>query len=587
MHIAGWGFPAMSWGFDLPNLDSVLWIILAAALVLNLAVTLVLTRRWLRGRSAAPDGRTADQRLAMAIDGLESLDSGFALFDRDDRLVLCNETYRRANTLTADLLAPGTLRIDILRAAAQRGPGALSDAEADAWVEDELNRSRSSGLPFDRIHDDDRWYRVSEFATVGGGMVRTLTDITDVKRHEAALRHAQKIEAIGQLAGGLAHEFNNILTAVGGFAELARRRLEQPKVDRERIGKLLTEVVLGVRRGGNLTRQILTFSRRQAVETKVIEISESIDSVKGIIESLASNGIEVAFDLNCGTALVEVDPSQLEQAVINLALNARDAMPEGGKLTVACKTVSLDAGFVAAHKGSRPGAHAAISLSDSGMGMDATVISRIFEPFFTTKEDGNGTGLGLATTYGFVRQAGGIVTVESLPGKGSVFTLYLPIADAESKEDDGPLAPRGGAILVVDDEQTVRDFATLALEELGYEVHCAGGADEALATLAKAKGQIDVLLTDVMMPGLSGPELAGQVAQRHPDVTVIYMSGYENRRLAKERMVAKGETCLFKPFTQEMLDRAVRRALAARPRPERDDTSDQPEPPRKLGGMAG
>ncbi len=585
MDIAGWGFPAVSWGTDLPNLDSVPWIIIAAALALNLAVTLLLTRRWLQGRATAGDGRTTDQRLAMAIDGLESLDSGFALFDRDDRLVLCNETYRRANALTADLLSPGTLRTDILRAAARRGPGALSDAEADAWVEDELRRPLATGLPMDRLHDDDRWYRVSEFSTVGGGMVRTLTDITDVKRHEAALRHAQKIEAIGQLAGGLAHEFNNILTAVGGFAELARRRLEQPKIDRERIGKLLTEVVLGVRRGGNLTRQILTFSRRQTMETRVVEIGESVDAVKGIIESLASTGIEVAFDMDCGDALVEVDPSQLEQAIINLALNARDAMPDGGRLSLACKTVSLDAGFVAAHKGCRPGPHAAISLSDTGVGMDATVMSRIFEPFFTTKEDGNGTGLGLATTYGFVRQAGGIVTVESLPGKGSAFTIYLPIADAEQKEADLPLAPRGGAILVVDDEQTVRDFATLALEELGYEVHCAGGADEALATLAKARGKIDVLLTDVMMPGLSGPELAGQVAQRHPDVTVIYMSGYENRRLAKERMVAKGETCLFKPFTQEMLDRAIRRALAEPPGESADDVSDPPEPPRKLGGM--
>ncbi len=575
----------MPWGLELPNLESVPWIILATALALNLAATLVLTRRWLRGRAASPDGRTAEQRLAMTIHGLDSLDWGFALFDRDDRLVLCNETYRRANALTADQLVPGTLRAEILRAAAKSGPEALSSTEAEAWVEEELNRPPESGQPLDRIHDDDRWYRISEFRTVSGGLVRTLTDITDVKRHEAALRHAQKIEAIGQLAGGLAHEFNNILTAVGGFAELARRRLEQPKVDRERVGKLLTEVVLGVRRGGNLTRQILTFSRRQAVETRVVDVGESVASIKGIIGSLASTGIEVAFDMSCDNALVEVDPSQLEQAIINLALNARDAMPDGGQLSLACKTVTLDAGFVAAHKGSRPGPYAAISLSDTGVGMDATVMSRIFEPFFTTKEDGNGTGLGLATTYGFVRQSGGIVTVESLPGKGSTFTLYLPIADAERKEEDAPLAPRGGAILVVDDEQTVRDFATLALEELGYEVHCAGGADEALVTLAKARGQIDVLLTDVMMPGLSGPELATQVAHRHPEVTVLYMSGYENRRLAKERMLAKGETCLFKPFTQERLDHAIRRALARRSGPAPEAVSDPPDPPRKLGGM--
>ena len=319
----------------------------------------------------------------------------------------------------------------------------------------------------------------------------------------------------------------------------------------------------------------------------MVDVNEPIDGVKGIVESLASNGITVTFDLQCDGALVEIDPSQLEQAIINLALNARDAMPDGGTLTVAGRTVTLEPGFVAAHKGSRPGPHAAISLSDTGTGMDATVVSRIFEPFFTTKEDGRGTGLGLATVYGFARQAGGIVTVESMPGRGSVFTLYLPIADAARREAEAPLAPRGGAVLVVDDEQTVRDFATLALEELGYEVHCAGGADDALAKLARRKGQIDVVLTDVMMPGLSGPELARQVEQLYPEVTVIYMSGYENRRLAKERMVAKGELCLYKPFTQEMLDRAVRRARASEP--DREPTSRRvagaAEAPRKRSGL--
>lgn len=584
------GIPVASWGTALPNLDSILWIILTATVVLNLVVTLILWRRWMRGRSVATDGRTADQRLAMTVDGLESLDSGFALFDRNDRLALCNETYRRANSLTADLLVPGTRRIDILLAAAERGIGGLSPEDAETWAEDEFKRPLASRQPIDRLHDDDHWYRVSEFPTVGGGLVRTLTDITDVKRHEAALRHAQKIEAIGQLAGGLAHEFNNILTAVGGFSELARRRLEQPKVDRARVIKLLNEVILGVRRGGALTRQILTFSRRQAVETKIVAVQEPINDVKGIIESLGSTGIDVTFDLNCGKSLIEVDPSQMEQAIINLALNARDAMPDGGKLSVSCKTVTLDTAFVSAHKGSRPGPHAAISVADTGVGMDATIASRVFEPFFTTKEDGTGTGLGLATLYGFVRQAGGIVTVESLPGKGSIFTVYFPIASADRWEAEAPLPPRGGAVLVVDDEQTVRDFATLALEELGYTVQCANGADEALATLARGKGNIDVLLTDVMMPGLSGPELARQVEQRHPEVNVIYMSGYENRRLAKERMVAKGEVCLFKPFSQEMLDRAVRRALghrAAAAPAASEDIGDLPNPRRKRGGVGG
>lgn len=571
------------------NLDSLLWVVLAASVVLNLAVTLLLWRRWMLARSPGSDGRTADQRLAMTVDALESLDSGFALFDRDNRLLLCNEAYRRANALTSDLLVPGTLRVDVLHAAAARGADALAGQDADAWVQAELDRPPATEQPLDRRYDDDRWYRLSEFRTLGGGLVQMLTDITDVKRHEAALRHAQKIEAIGQLAGGLAHEFNNILTSVGGFSELARRRLEQPEINRERIIKLLNEVIVGVRRGGALTRQILTFSSRQAVEPRVVEVGETIAGVKGILKSLASNGIEVAFDFACDKALVEVDPSQLEQALINLALNARDAMPDGGSLAVACKVVNLDAGFVAAHKGSRPGRHVAISVTDTGIGMDATVASRIFEPFYTTKEEGHGTGLGLSTTYGFVRQAGGIVAVESLPGKGSAFTLFLPLASAHQQAAQEPLPPRGGTVLVVDDEQTVRDFAVLALEELGYEVHCAASADEALAMLAREDGLVDLLLTDVMMPGLSGPELAQQVAERHPKVNVIYMSGYENRRLAKERMVAKGEVCLYKPFTQEMLDRAVRRAIGRKPaqEPAAIANTDARATTRKRSGLAG
>lgn len=563
----------------MPNIDSILWIVLIASITANLALAMVLWRRWRLGRAPAAGGRTADQTLALTIDGLNSVEYGVALFDRDDRLVLCNTSYRRAHALSADLMVPGAPRAEVLR----------TDAEVARRTRTTAGEHAGHEPGIDRLLDDDRWYRISESPTSGGGTTRILTDVTDVKRQEAALQNAQKVEAIGQMAAGLAHELNNIFTAIGGFSELARQRLEQPKINRQRIAKLLNEIAPGVRQGSALTRQIITFSRRQPHETKIVAAGKPIDAVKHIIGSLVSARTEIDFDLGRAKVLVEVDPSQLELAIVHLALNARDAMPDGGTLSVGCKSVSLDPDFVSAHEGGRPGPHAAISVADTGIGMDADIVSRVFEPYFTAREDGTGTGLGLTTVQDFVRQAGGIVTVESQAGKGSVFTLFLPIVSANRREQEAPLAPRGGSVLVVDDEQTVRDFATLALEDLGYQVHCAKSADEALATLGRGKLRADVLLTDVMMPGLSGPDLARQVEQRHPEVAVIYMSGYEHRRLSKERMVAKGEICLFKPFTQEMLDHAVRRALGrkAGAGPASEDNADAPPQRRKQGGIGG
>ncbi|MEE8271425.1 MAG: response regulator [Alphaproteobacteria bacterium] len=548
----------------MPNLVAPLSILLLACVALNLAVTLVLWRRWARGRLPSDTGTDAaslDNQRALLSDALESISEGFALFDRDGRLVLCNENYRNAYPRSADMLVPGTRFAEILRAEAERGACSGSAKEVEAWVQERLTRPLASAEPLDMKLSNDRWYRISEHQTRSGGVVKLLTDITEVKRHEKALQRAQKMEALGQLAGGLAHEFNNLLTAIGGFSELARRRIENPRQDRKRIAKLLDEVVSGVQRAAALTRQMLTFSRRQKVETTVIATGDAVRAIEGMLLSLLTDGIQVEIDLQDNDAPIEVDPSLLEQCIINLALNSRDAMADGGTLTVSTRVVTLDEDFAAAHKGAKPGPHAAISVTDTGVGMTATTVTRIFEPFFSTKGPAKGTGLGLAIVYGFVRQCGGIVTVESLRGKGSSLTIHLPLATGPAKVVDPILAPRGGAVLVVDDEQTVRDFVTLALEELGYDVWCAASAEEALAVLERQGEAIDLVLTDVVMPDTSGPDLARQIAERTPDLTVIFMSGYENRRLAKERMVASDEVCLFKPFTQETLDQAVRQAI--------------------------
>ena len=392
----------------------------------------------------------------------------------------------------------------------------------------------------------------------------TMQDITEQHRLEDQLRQAQRLEAVGQLAGGIAHDFNNLLTAIRGYAELLQRSL--PASDANRADA--EQILLAADRAASLTRQLLAFGRRQVLQPRVLDPADVVAGVAPMLRRLLGEHIELVTHAAPDGGRVEVDPSQFEQVVVNLAVNARDAMPDGGTLTIETSNVELDADYVAVHPEVSPGPYLALTVSDTGTGMDEATKARIFEPFFTTKEQGKGTGMGLATVYGIVKQSGGSIYVYSEPDRGSSFKIYLPRIEEEVAADAGADAPAAAptgseTILLVEDNEAVRAFATRVLAQQGYVVIQAAQGVEALA-LAEAGGDmIDLLLTDVIMPGLQGHELAEQLAARQPGLRVLYISGFTENSVIRHGVVDQGIAFLPKPFTAEALSRAVRQALDA------------------------
>ena len=394
--------------------------------------------------------------------------------------------------------------------------------------------------------------------TIGMGL-----DITERVQLEAQFRQAQKMEAVGRLAGGIAHDFNNLLTAILGYAELA---LEHLPAESD-----LAADIDQIRRAGmsasSLTRQLLAFSRRQMLKPEVICINDVVSGTETLLRRLIGEHIELATRLDPNVAHVSADPSQIEQVIVNLAVNARDAMPEGGRLTIETGNVHLDAAFAAAHMGARTGPHVTMTVSDTGIGMDEATQAQIFEPFFTTKEKTKGTGLGLATVYGVVKQSGGFIWVDSAPGLGATFTTYLPVVDAPlDAHADVPgskLTHEAGneTILLVEDQDDVRRVASAILRHGGYSVIEAGHPHAALAIVRDATARFDLLLTDVVMPDMSGRELAKLAAGDRADLKVLYMSGYAEDAIVEHGVIAPGLAFVPKPFTPKALLRAVRAAL--------------------------
>ncbi|HVH98481.1 MAG TPA: PAS domain S-box protein [Enhygromyxa sp.] len=383
-----------------------------------------------------------------------------------------------------------------------------------------------------------------------------LVDVTERKRAEAALRRseaqlrqAQKMEAVGRLAGGVAHDFNNLLVVMLGNAELLLLALDKPG-----LREAAEQIVLAGERGAALTRQILRFSRQQVVQPQVVELDELIRDTQNLLRRLLREDIELVTDLHAELGRVHIDPGQATQVLMNLAVNASDAMPHGGRLRIETRGVHVEPGGACS-----PGEHVRLTVTDTGVGMDVETQARLFEPFFTTKDPGRGTGLGLATVYGIVRQSGGCITVQSEPGTGTSFHVYLPRIDAIEQVDvepSGPLVSVIGAVtvLVVEDDEMVRKLVTDVLRENGYRVLSARDVEEALRMLAASSGVIDVLLTDVVMPGTAPAILVDQVRARHPQVRVIYMSGYAAPCDAAQ---IDARDFLAKPFTMDSLLRKL------------------------------
>ncbi len=391
----------------------------------------------------------------------------------------------------------------------------------------------------------------------------TVEDITQHRQLEHQVRQMQKMEAIGRLAGGVAHDFNNILMAISSFAELLHRKLPEHDKGHE----YLDEIVRATDRGSSLTQGLLAFSRKQVLSLRVIDLNTLITEQMEMLKRLISEDIELRFILGTDVGRVRVDPSQIEQVVMNLVINARDAMPTGGELVIETVNVGPKE-FEGDAKGAMPsGEYVALVVSDNGCGMDAETKSLIFEPFFTTKEQGKGTGLGLATVFGIVKQSSGHIHVKSEVGKGTSFKIYLPRVQEEimqARSHSREEAIRGNeTILLVEDEDAVRSSAAEYLAASGYRMLVASRGSEALELAEQHSAPIHLLVTDLIMPKMSGRELAEKVGAIHAETKLVFMSGYSNNLLASQQSVAPEHVFLQKPFRLTALGCCIRESLDA------------------------
>ncbi len=387
-------------------------------------------------------------------------------------------------------------------------------------------------------------------------------DISEQKRAEEHLRQAQKMEAVGRLAGGLAHDFNNILGIVNACTELLQSRIERVPGSAPYLGNIRK----AVERGTSLTRQLLAFTRRSTLQVQLLDLNQHLPDVRKLIRPLMGDDVEVVVRPHCETAVIEMDPGQLDQILLNLAVNARDAMPKGGKFLLETSLIQTDEVFMAQHPPMKAGKYVVLAVSDTGSGMDPGTLSRIFEPFFTTKEVGKGTGLGLATVYAIVQQMSGYIWVYSEVGSGTTFKLYLPnaedkIGETAQPEDESVPRREGVTVLLVEDDEIMLSLTRQLLEENGYHVLGAKDADAALETMRTHRGKIDLLLTDVVMRGTSGPELVERVSASHPAVKAVFMSGYTGELLAQHRELNREVPLLEKPFSRAALWKVLDAAL--------------------------
>ena len=413
------------------------------------------------------------------------------------------------------------------------------------------------------------------------GLVGLLEDITEQKRLEAQLLQAQRLENIGRLAGAVAHDFNNLLTVINGYGELALSQLDP----RDPLHESVHEIKAAGDRAASLTQQLLAFSRRQVLQPKVLDIGAVVTELEGMLRRLIGEDIELVLGRDPYMGMVKADPVQVHQVIMNLAVNARDAMPSGGRLAIETCNVDLGNEITRIQPDIKPGPYVMLSVTDNGSGMDEATQSRLFEPFFTTKAPGKGTGLGLSTVYGIVKQSGGHITVDSEVGRGTSFRVYLPRVEAAEIPDSassrqGVVAPGTETLLLVEDQQEVRQLALQVLEIYGYKVLAAANGDQALE-IARANPDIDLMVTDVVMPGMTGPQLAQNLLEIRPNLKVIFMSGYADAAMAPSD-VPEGAGYLQKPFAPETLARQVREVLDSRPAPGRILIVDDEAEIRKL-----
>ena len=389
----------------------------------------------------------------------------------------------------------------------------------------------------------------------------TVIDLSDYKKLEQQFHQAQKMESIGQLAGGVAHDFNNLLTVITGYSQVMMAKPSLPDAMR----KNLEEIDRAAMRAAALTRQLLAFSRQQVLEPQILDLNGVIEDAAAMLRRVIGENYDLVVRLDPALPQVKADPGQLEQVLMNLVVNARDAMPDGGSVVIETQPVSLDAAYSRDHPGVVPGDYILLAVTDTGVGMDEATRTRIFEPFFTTKPVGRGTGLGLATVFGIVKQSGGTIAVYSEPGRGTAMKIYLPVfqghAAAAEAAAPAPAAAGSETVLLVEDEPEVRAYLHEVLLELGYSVLAAGAPAQARALSRTHNGPIHLLLSDVIMPETNGPALAAELRQLRPDMQVLYVSGYPSQAVVASGALHADAAFLHKPFTPAALAAKIRSLL--------------------------
>ncbi len=487
----------------------------------------------------------------MLSHALRQVNEGLSVFDLDGRILFVNEAFLDTFGYTKEEII-GTDIEDLFASAGNKDfklhilPASLKGGwNGEFKVKRKDGKEITIFLSTSSVKDDDGHPVV---------VVGVISDITLRKQLEEQLRHSQKMEAIGQLAGGIAHDFNNLLTVIEGYIDL----LQNVMKPEGKTPTYVMQIKKATDRAVALTRQLLTFSRRQILQPKVLDINKNIQDLSIMLQRLIGENIELITDLDNEIWPIKADPHQIEQVIMNLIVNARDAMPDGGKLIIKTKAMQLDSSYNRLHPDVEVGDYVMLSISDTGVGMSPEVRERIFEPFFTTKEKGKGTGLGLATVYGIIKQSNGHIYVYSEPGMGTTFKIYFPAVKQRritknKKETNKSSKGKGQKILVVEDEYLVRELILDTLKNLGYQVIEASNADQALKVFHERKGDIDLVLTDLIMPGMNGKQLMEIISKEAPELQFLIMSGYDDNAISKHGLLEAGINYIQKPFSPKAL----------------------------------
>jgi signal transduction histidine kinase/CheY-like chemotaxis protein len=517
----------------------------------------LLNQAWSRSHTAEAEQRTLAQRLNASLD---SLSQGVGVFGPNHNLRHWNECFQVLLNLPKSMLREGTPYAVFVAQTAEGGRAFLEDEDQIRHVSGMVD----GPIVYEHTKPTGHQLEIRRTPVPDGGFALTISDMTKRAQAEGVLREAQKMHAIGQLTGGIAHDFNNLLTVILGNLELVRMKLAGEDALLGRIER----ATWAASRGAVLTGQLLAFARRQPLAPTSINLAATMPDLIPLLRRTLGEHIEVRYVETAGLWPAMADPAQLESAVLNLALNARDAMPDGGRLTIELGNRVLDEAYARSHAEVVPGDYAMLAVSDTGHGMTSDVLVRVFEPFFTTKAEGKGTGLGLAMVFGFVKQSGGHVSIYSEPGEGTTIPLYLPrgVGDGTSvgQRPRQPIAlPRGQAtVLIVEDEPPVREIAAAILGELGYQTLEAADGEEALRVFGAHASSVDLLLTDVVLPGkVRGRELAERIKAVRPEVKVLFMSGYTENSIVHQGRLDDGVQMIGKPFHREELARKVAAVL--------------------------